>query len=519
MTHEKRRLSMRKVKEILRLKEAGVSNRQIAIGLKVSPSTVSVLIAQAEKEGLSAALSQDLDEEELRGRLYPQNRGQGKRQQPDFEQVHRELRSRKDVTLQLLWEEYMAENPGGYRYSYFCELFYHWRKFLDPPMRFSHRAGHRVFVDFAGQTVPVEDPVTGEIKKCYVFIAVLGASNYTFARAVAAQDLENWVLCIRLALEFFGGVAEVMVSDNLLAAVKKVDRYEPEINPTFQEMAEHYGFAVIPTRPRKPRDKGKVENAVLFVERQILARLRHHTFFSLEDVNRAMARELEALNLRPFKKLSGCRQSWFDNLEKAALKPLPERPYQFARWKKLLVARDYHIEVEGNHYSAPSHLAGQQVEVRIGAQTVEILHQGRRVASHVRVSGQGKNSTHEEHMPLSHRQYLEWTPTRLLEWGHRVGPCTGALMQTLAATKSHPDQAHRSWLGILSLGERYGRERLEAASARALELDIASYKSLSSLLAKGLDLLEPEPEATSQLPEHENIRGATYYQTEEVSPC
>ncbi|RQD78416.1 MAG: IS21 family transposase, partial [Candidatus Syntrophonatronum acetioxidans] len=333
---KKGRLSMRKIKEILRLNGAGLSKRQIAKSVKASPSTVSVHLSRAEEVGLTWPLPEDLGEEELMAILYPQTENKNKRPMPDLKYIHRELK-RKSVTLQLLWEEYINQNPDGYRYSYFCELYYDWRQKLDLPLRQSHKAGEKVFVDFAGQTMQIVDRKTGEVTPAHIFIAVLGASNYTFARGVFSCDLENWVLLHCQVFECFGGAPEIIVPDNLRTAVTKTCRYEPDINPSFQEMAEHYGCAVIPGRPYKPKDKAKAENAVLFVERQILARLRNQTFFSLEELNNAIDEELIDLNERPFQKLEGSRKSWFETVDKPALKPLPLKRFELASWKSLLV--------------------------------------------------------------------------------------------------------------------------------------------------------------------------------------
>ncbi len=508
---------MRKIREILRLSEAGFSQRQIARSVKASPSTVSMLLGQARKAGLIGSACEDMDEEQLRELLYPQHSEKGSRPVPDWDEVHRELK-RKDVTLQLLWEEYIAKNPRGYRYSYFCELYYGWRQKLEPPMRFLHRAGHKTFVDFAGQTVPVVNPETGQIWQAYVFVAALGASNYTYARAVEAENLENWIRCHCLAFTFFAGVTEVLVPDNPRVAVTHPSNYEPDLNPTYQEMAEYYGCAVIPARPRKPRDKSKVENAVQFVEQQILARLRKMTFFGLVEVNRALAVELEALNLRPFQKMPGNRKSLYEELDRPALRPLPPRPYEFARWKKLLVNRDYHVEVEGSNYSVPVSLIGEKVEVRLGHSTVEFLHQGRRVASHTRVQP-GQSSTQKEHMPASHRAYQEWTPESLWAWAEKAGPNTQTLVQVLFEQEVHPDVALRQGLGLARLARAYGPGRLEDACERAVSLGAVSYKSVKSILETGLDRQAEDERPERTLPDHENIRGASYYSDPGVGLC
>lgn len=507
---------MRKIQEILRLKEAGLSNRQIAKSVNASPSTVSVLLSQAEKAGISWPLPDDMDEETLTAKLYPVAEKPRGRHLPDMEWIHRELK-RKSVTLQLLWEEYKNQHPDGYHYSYFCELYYEWRQKLDPPLRQAYKAGEKMLVDFAGQTVPILDPKTKETLKASIFIAVLGASNYTFAHAVLSQDLENWILLHCLSFEYFGGVPEIIVPDNPRTAVNSTCRYEPDLNPTYHEMAQHYGCVVIPARPYKPRDKAKVENAVLIVERQILARFRNRTFFSLEELNKVISEELTILNNKPFQKLDGSRKSWYETIDKPALKPLPARRYQLARWKTLQVNIDYHIQLENNFYSCMYQLVGEKVEVRYTVSTVEILHKGKRIASHLRQYGKGKYSTNPEHMPPSHRKYLEWTPSRIISWAEKTGPSTSRMAKELMNRREHPEQAYRSCLGILRLGTKYGEDRLEAACSRAVSWGAFSYKSVKSILEKELDKLKPEEKVPFRLPEHENIRGASYYK--EVPRC
>lgn len=507
---------MRKLQEILRLKEAGLSNRQIANSINVSPSTVSLILSRAKAAGLSWPLPKNIDETALKDTLYPDAEKLGSKPLPDMEYIHKELK-RKSVTLQLLWEEYRNTHPQGYRYSYFCELYHTWRKKLDLPMRQPHRSGEKMFVDFAGQTLDIVDPKTGEITPAYIFLAVLGASNYTFAHGVLFQDLQNWIQLHCLALEYFGGAPQIIVPDNLRAGVARSCRYEPDLNPTYQEFAAYYNCVVIPARPYHPRDKSKAENAVLFVERQILARLRNRTFFSLKELNQSILEELTILNERPFQKLEGSRKSWYENLDKPALQPLPTRRYEFAQWKSVKVNIDYHVEVIKNYYSVPYQLVREQVDVRFSTSTVEILHKGKRVASHPRLYGKGKLSTNPEHMPSYHRKYLEWSPSRIISWAEKSGPATARMVQELMQRRAHPEQAYRACLGILRLGGKYGAERLEAASSRAINLGAFSYKSVKSILQKGLDRTVPEEKDTTSLPEHDNIRGSTYYQ--KVTPC
>jgi transposase len=447
----------------------------------------------------------------LEKKLFPEkNQSKGSHPGPDWEYIHRELR-RKGVTLRLLWEEYKQAHPDGYQYSYFCELYQKWRGVLDVCLRQHHKAGEKTIVDFAGQTIPITEPVTGYVWQAHIFVAVLAASNYTFAMATRDESLESWITGHIYAFEFFGGLTELLVPDNLKAGVTKPCRYEPDLNCTYLDLARHYGIAVVPARPRKPRDKAKGEKAVQLVENWILARLRNRTFFNLEELNRAIANLLIELNNKPFQKLEGSRRSLFETLEKPLLKPLPVQRYEFARWKKATVNIDYHVEVEKNYYSVPYQLVKEQVEVRLTASVVEIFHRGKRVAGHERLIGKGKFSTLHQHRPKSHQKYLEWSPSRIVHWARETGPQTAALVQAIIDDKPHPEQGYRACLGLIRLGERYSKERLEAACARALLFNTLSYHSVKSILEKGLDRL-PQEEALSAEPvRHYNLRGSQYY--------
>jgi len=511
-----KRLSMRKIKEILRLSWGmGLGRRQVARSLCISHSTVIECIDRALKAGLSWPLPGDLDEGTLEGLLYPpcaQDKPPG-RALPDFEYIHRELR-RKGVTLQLLWEEYREVWPEGYRYSRFCELYRRWKGKLDVTLRQEHRAGEKVFVDYAGQTVPVVDGSTGEVREASIFVAVLGASNYTYAEASQGQDLASWISSHVRAFEYFGGVPEIIVPDNLRTGISRSCRYEPDLNPTYNDMAVHYGTCVIPARVRAPRDKAKVEAGVQLVECWILARLRNRTFFSMEELNEVISDLLESLNTRKFKKLDTTRRALFLSMEKPALKSLPRSRYEYAQWKKARVNIDYHIEVEGHYYSVPYQLVHKAVEVRYTSTTLEVIYKGRRVATHRRSYRRGAFTSLNEHRPRSHQKYLEWTPSRIIRWARDTGPHTAKVVETILRTRPHPEQGYRSCLGILRLGRRYTGERLEAACARAAKLRAFSYKSVKSILATGLDR-EPvkDDSETKDRPSvhHDNVRGAEYY--------
>jgi transposase len=512
-----RRLSMRKIKEVLRLhKEIGLSERQIAKSCDISRSTVKEYLHRAQRAGLNWPLPSDLDDAQLENLLFPliqpiapENRGM-----PPIDYLYQELK-KKGVTLQLLWCEYKQANPQGYQYSQFCKRYQSWVDKLDICLRQVYRAGEKLFVDYAGQTIPVQNPLTGQTQEAYLFVATLGASHYTFAEASFSQDLPSWISSHIHAFEFFGGVAEILVPDNTKTAVTHPSRYEPELNPTYRDLAQYYGTVVIPTRVAKPKDKAKVESAVLLVERWILAALRNHTFFSLSELNQAIALKLGELNNRSFQKLSTTRKALFETLDKPALKPLPQKPYEYAEWKKARVNIDYHIEVDHHYYSVPYQLIKQQVDVRLTQTTVEVLFKNHRVASHARSYHKGKFTTSEQHLSKSHQAYLDWTPSRMIRWAAKHGPHTEQLITHILETKLHPHHGFRSCLGILRLAKSFSPERLEAACAFALQIKGYSYKSVESILKTGLDrknlFLEQKEQPVEPII-HFNLRGKQYYQ-------
>ena len=508
---------MRKIHEVLRLHfEQGRSKREIARVINVSPTTVSDYLARAKLAGLSYPLPPEVDDAVLERRLFPPSDPSSvRRPAPAWPTVHQELR-RKGVTLELLWQEYKAEQADGFQYSAFCEHYRRWRQGLSLSMRQTHTPGEKLFIDYAGQTVGVIDGCTGEIRQAQVFVAVLGASNYTYLEATWSQQLPDWIGSHVRALEFFGGCTELWVPDNLRSGVSKAARYEPDINPTYHDLAEHYGVAVLPARARRPKDKAKVENGVLVVTRWVLARLRHQRFFSLNELNRAMRLLLEDLNQRPFKKLPGCRASAFAEMDQPALRALPVQRYEYAEWKVARVGPDYHIDVDGHYYSVPCQHARAQVDVRVTKATVEIFLRGRRIASHVSSSFKGRHTTINAHMPAAHREVAGWNAESLTAKAAAVGPRCAVLFERLLHQRQHPQQAYRSCLGVLSLGQKYGIARLEAACARALKYNAVSYKSVQAILKNGLDLQSHAVQRSLELPEHDNLRGATYYQSNQL---
>lgn len=514
------RLSMRKVKEILRLKwGCGLSARRIAQSCGIARSTVAEYVRRAGEAGLRWPLPEELSERDIERLLFPPISSIPGRMRPvpDWVEVHQELR-RKGVTLFLLWQEYKARSPEGFQYSRFCELYRIWTRTLNLSMRQTHTAGEKMFVDYCGQTVPVIDRVSGKTKEAQIFVAVLGASNYTYAVSTWTQTMKDWVASHVRAFEYFGGVTELVIQDNLKSGVTKPCRYEPELNATYEDMLSHYGTAGIPARVRHPKDKAKVENAVLVTERWILARLRHQTFFHLQELNSAIRALLEELNRRPFQKLPGSRSSLYESLDRPALKPLPAECYVYAEWKKARVNIDYHLENKGHYYSVPYQLYRHEIDVRLTAHTVECFHKGQRVASHARSFLRGRHTTVKEHMPKAHQSYAEWTPERVINWTTQAGPFTRGVAEKILASRLHPQQAFRSCLGLMRLGKIYGASRLEAACQRALRHQTASYRSVHSILKCSLDREPLQEESVSVASiDHPNIRGSHYYEGEK--PC
>ncbi len=505
---------MRQIREVLRLKwECGLSDRKTGQSLNLSRPAVAEYAKRAHAAGLTWPLPATLDDAALETLLFPLAPVTcGSHPPPDYAVIHREL-ARKGVTLMLLWEEYKERHPEGYQYSQFCAHYRAYAQGLDLPMRQVHRAGEKCFVDYAGQTIAVCDRTTGELRPAQIFIAVLGASNYTYCEATWSQRLPDWVGSHVRALAYFKAVPQLLVPDNLRSGVSEAHRYEPIVNETYAEMAAHYGTAILPARPRRPRDKAKVEVGVQVVERWILARLRHRTFFSLTELNETIAGLLTRLNDRAFRKLPGSRRERFESLDRPMMKPLPAVPYVFAEWKRARVHIDYHIEVARHYYSVPYRFVGRQVEVRLTANTVEAFHRGGRIASHARSRVPGGHTTVPEHMPRAHREYAAWTPARLIEWAGKTGPATARLVERIMESRAHPQQGFRSCLGILRLEKRYGSSRLEAACMRSLELGATSYRSLESILRRGLDSAalpgRPDP---APIIAHGNVRGPKYYQ-------
>jgi transposase len=506
---------MRKVRDVLRLSfECQLSLRQVSASLGLPHSTVATYLRRAKRAGLAWPLPEDLDDDALEATLFPGVPTPGTpRPVPDWQKVHLELR-RPHVTIMLVWMEHKEAHPDGYSYRQFCDLYRRWRRGLDVVMRQEHKAGEKLFVDFAGQRMPIYDEATGQkaFDAC-LFVAAMGASGYLYVEATRSQELIHWVSAHVHAFEALGGAPAILVCDNLRSGVTRAHRYEPDVNATYQEMAAHYGVALVPARPYKPRDKAKAELGVLLAERWIMARLRNRAFTSLAEANSEIAPLVAWINNRPFKALPGCRASVFAEVDRPALGPLPATRYEFATWRRAKVGIDYHVELrsERHFYSVPYALAGEVVDLRASAGAVEVFHRHRRVASHLRRYSPGY-STDAAHMPESHRRHASWTPSRIISFAAKTGPATAKVVEVILTSRRHPEQGFRSCLGIVALSRRYSPERLEAACTRALALRAHSYRSIESILANGLDRRPLPEQAPGRVhPAHDNLRGNDYY--------
>jgi transposase len=503
---------MRKVREVLRLKHAlGMSYRKISEATGVGKTQAAEYVRRAEAAGIAWPVPTGIDDADLERRLFRSPAEVTKRVEPDWPAIQRELK-RRGVTLALLWQEYLAEQPDGYSYTRFCELYGSWRKRISPTMRQTHLAGEKLFVDWAGDTIALIDPATGEERRARIFVAALGASNYTYAEARWSETLPDWIGAHVNAFAAIGGVTAALVPDNLKAGITKPSRYEPGINRTYQDLADHYSCVVLPTRIVKPRDKAKVEVAVQIVERFVLAKLRNQTFFSLAELNAAIRDCVAAINAKVMRRIGKSRAQLLEMIDRPALKALPNEPYAYAEWKRARVAPDYHIEIAHHFYSVPSKLIREIVEARITTATVEIFHKGARIASHAFSPVRNRHTTITEHMPSAHRRYAEWTPAKMMDEAAKVGSATVALFEAIMKAKPHPEQGFRACLGIISLVKSYGLERVEAACRRGNDIRATSYGSIASILQHGLDKAYAQ-EATPDAPpiRHGNIRGSGYY--------
>lgn len=500
---------MRKIKEIARLCfDAGRTYTEIASAVGVARSTVQTMLSRLASAGLGWPWPPDVDEREVESRLYPAKPGpkQIAQKLPDFAQMRSEL-SRKGVTRRQLWLEYRERATVGLEYSQFCTLYRQWRKTQDVVLRFEHAPGDKLFVDYAGLTMPVIEPTTGEERQAQIFVGALGHSGYTYTEATWTQNAADWLASHVRAFEFLGGVPAAVVPDNLKSGVSRAHRYEPDINPAYQDLALHYGVSVLPARVATPRDKALVESAVQVVERWILAPLRDRQFFSLAALNAAMRPLLAALNARAFQKREDSRQIVFETVERAALRPLPSQGYEYATWKKAKVHLDYHVELERRYYSVPHALVGKTVDLRIAARTVEVFHAGQRVAAHLKGSHKGQFTTEPAHRPPAHQAVIELNHERILRRAEGIGDATAAVIRAQAERRKHRDETLRSSLGILRLAHDFSPEQLEVACQRALDLKSVSYRAIVTLLKSAPPAVPPP------LPKiaHDNVRGAAYF--------
>jgi len=504
---------MKQIRDVLRLAlENRLSQRQISASLDIARGSVKDYLTRFAAVGLAWPLAPDMDDAALEKRLFPPllpteiNR----KAEPNWAEVHESMKQ-KGSTIQWIHQEYLHLHPDGLAYTSFCQGYRKFRQALKRYMRQTHVAGDKVFVDYAGPTLSVTDPRTGEKKAAQIFVGVLGSSSYIYAEAVWSQQLPNWIASHVRMFEHFGGVPHVIVCDNLKSAVTRASRTDPTVHPTYQDMAAHYGTAIFPARPYKPRDKAKAENGVLIVERWIMFRLRKRVFASLAELNRAVVELLTDANNRPFQKLPGCRREAFEKSDRPALKPLPQAKYVYAEFLRLRVGMDYHIEIAEHHYSVPSALARQEVDVRLTSDTVEVLHNNQRVASHVRASDPGK-TTDPQHMDAAHRHLETWTVENELDWAISIGGNTHAFLQAIFARNARRDLGYRSAAALKSVARDFGHERLEAACARALQIGATEINNVKSILRTNLDravLLEAQNEEPSI--SHENLRGPNYY--------
>ena len=505
-------LTMRQLRQMLRLHHDGVAAREIGRTLGVARSTIQDNLKRAGAAGLAWPLPPELTDHELEQRLFARTAvtsGFRRRAEPDWATLARELK-RPGVNLMVLWEEYRQVHPDGYGYSRFCDLYREFERRLSPVMRQHHAAGDKVFVDYSGKKVGIADPATGEVRAAEIFVAVLGASSYTYAEATWTQTLPDWIEAHVRMFRFFGGVPRLVVPDNLKSGVNKASLYDPEINRSYGMMAAHYGVGVLPARPRKPRDKAKVEAGVRFAQTYILGRLRHQTFFSLAEANKAIRLVLDRINGHIMRRLGLCRSDLFASIERLALRPLPAVDYEFAEWRLARVGLDYHVEIEGFYYSVPHALIRAQVDVRFTNRTVEVFHRAKRVAAHRRRYGGRRHGTDPEHMPSSHRRYAEWTPGRFQRWARSIGPNTEGLVIAVLANRPHPEQGFRTCLGVLRLFRGLDPARAESVSARAVAIGALTYKSIVSILENNLDRASSSPESDTVI-EHPNVRGPGYF--------
>lgn len=521
------RLAMRDIKEIFRLRfNLKLSQRQVAKATGFGKTTVKEYESRALAAGLTSMEQiESLTPSALYTKLgFKQNivtpnhtpESSNEKVVPDWNLIREEL-SKKHMTLSLLWTEYKEEHPANsYQYSQFCFLYQQWMKKLSVVMRQEHKSGEKIFVDYAGTTFNIVDRETGELRSAQVFVGVLGASSYVFAEATWTQGLPDWLMSHRRMLEFFGGVSEIIVPDNLKSGISFPDRYEAKVNASYREFAEHYGTCIIAARVRKPKDKAKAEVSVQVITRWITMALRKQTFYSLDDLNQAIQERLKRVNEKKMRHLGKSRKELFDQLDKPALKPLPAKPYEYGEWKKVRVNVDYHVAYEKSFYSVPYQLVGKELWVRASANHIEIFENLLRICSHRRTHLAGKYVTDANHRPRSHEEQNKWTPERLINWSRSKGKNVARFVEALLESRNeHKEQAYRSILGCLRLADKYGEERLNRACEIALNFESYKYQTVKNILNNNMDKVQEDNKNNFNLKEQftgsENVRGPEYY--------
>ena len=504
------RLPMRKAKKVLAFHfDEARSARAIAIHCGLARRTVALVLERFAASGLSWPAARDLDDEALEAALYPVPR-EALAEDVDWAKVEKDL-SRRGMTLKLLWQEWRETHPDGMSYVTWCRRFRHWRPRRDVTMRQNRRPGERLFVDYAGMTVPIL--IDGVEHQAQVFVASMGVSGRLYAEATLSQKIDDWCASHVRCFEDMGWAPRVVVPDNVKAAVKQPSRYEPVLNETYADLLDHYGVEGFPARVKKPRDKALVENGVLHGERWILAPLRNHVFHDLASLNRAIAVQVEKINARPYADGTGeNRQRRFESVDLPHMKPLPTRRWQRTQWRQNTVHPDYHIAIERHFYSVPHEYVGKEVDVRLRGQVIDVFHRGRQIASHLRSTARGRATTVEEHRPVAHqRAGVEETRARLEQRARDLGPHVHAFVAALMARQNNPEYGFRSCYGVLRLANNHQPERFDDACRYALELGTRTYRSLDNILRTGADLANAGPEPETAPIDHSNIRGAEHY--------
>ena len=509
---------MANYREILRLNSLGSSQRSIAREVKSSRDTVAEAIKAAKAAGITWPLDDDITNEDIREILFPGKYVYASPYTvPDYQWIHAEL-AKKGITLTLLWDEYCRKvrSTGGvpYMYTQFCEKYRRWARVTKATMRITHKPGDAMQVDWAGDPLFITDPVTGELSPAYIFVAVLPCSWYTYAEACDDMKQENWLLCHVHAYSYFGGVTRLLIPDNTKTATITNNRYEVVLNRSYQEMAEHYGTAIVPARVRKPDDKAAVEGSVRFVSTWITAALRDRKFFSIAEAKAAVQEKLEELNRRPFKKpRTGCRLSAYEQEEKNFMQPLPAHTYEPAVWLSPKVGYDYLVSDGLNKYSVPYDLIGEKVDVKLTKHIVEVFYKQTRVAAHVRLDKEQRDPVVKpEHMPEAHRKYLGYNAEEFNKWAHTIGPKTTETVQYFLTSGKEAEQGFKACASLTKLGNRYGAERLEDACERVLRLTSApTIRNISTLCKSSSAYHEADKPAARKTGGHGITRGAAYY--------